>query len=118
MRWIDHYAYWGPDRRASRRSWRFWERRSRDDAAGDASLGVALRQLLLRSWEAESEENIAQFRNECEAVAALADDRGEPKVAQFLRATTKQLDLLDVSDRRSFMESAIQNARAMMGVNA
>jgi hypothetical protein len=84
MLWVDHSSYYGPDRRAAPPRFRLHERRRENLAAPPPTLDGALRQLRLYVLEAHGAFGLTAFAERANAVAALAEVRGEFDVAEIL----------------------------------
>lgn len=92
MRWVEHPAYLGPDRRLRRSGLRLFDRRSGVDVTEQLSLVAALRHLRVRVGAADHPEGVEAFCRRARAVALLANGHGNRAVGDLLMGLVRRLE--------------------------
>jgi hypothetical protein len=92
LRWVDHFNYFGPDRRGEDFSFFFLERRRAKGVGKPPPLRTALRQLRVRLMNAEDADDQTLLRERLVATALLADAQGFDEVGRSLRTLASNVD--------------------------
>ena len=92
MRWVEHAAYLGPDRRLRRSGLRLFDRRSGVDVTEQLSLVAAVRHLRVRVGAADHPEGVEAFCRRARAVALLANGHCNRAVGDLLMGLVRQLE--------------------------
>lgn len=91
LRWVDHANYFGPDRR-SLFSVFFLERRKEKCEGPPPPLHAALRQLRVRSLDANDEMGRTALCDRLIATAILADSQGYTRIGDLLANLARELE--------------------------
>lgn len=113
MLWVDHDAYFGPDRRSHAAGLRLFERRKQNCAGDPPPLNVAMRNLRLRvldSYGAASD----RFAQRVCATAMLAEMHQEPEAAFELSSLGASVARHSGEDLRAIIYTKIDRAHAKL----
>ena len=114
MLWVDCRSYYGPDRRVTPPGLRIRERR-REDLADDAPpLARELRHLRMQVLEADGPATLRVFADRALALAALAENQNEAKVADILQGLAQSLIRCSNIDRREFIYEQLDRLYSAM----
>jgi hypothetical protein len=92
LRWVDHFNYFGPDRRGGDFSFFFLERRRAKNIGKPPALHTALRQLRVRLANAKDAEGRSALQERMTATALLAEAQGFSAVAEALKTLASDLE--------------------------
>jgi hypothetical protein len=113
MLWIDHDAYFGPDRRLRDGGVRLFDRRRHNNAGQPPPLATALRQLYLRVLDARGSGRDA-FLTRLEGTAMLAEMQDESDAAFELANLGMTLDRSCIEDARANIYATLDRAHALL----
>jgi hypothetical protein len=116
MRWVDHFNYFGPDRRGADFSFFFLERRRTKGVGKPPALHTALRQLRVRLADAEDAQGRSALQERLTATALLADAQGFSTVADALKTLASVLDASrgDKADPRPRLDAELSRIESML----
>jgi hypothetical protein len=117
LKWVDTMSYFGPDRRTGAFSHFFLERRKREAVGAPPTLAGALRQLRMRTLEAETEDGRRSLQERLNATALLADAQGHSEIGDLLTRLAEALES-GASDLSILVQSELLNAEAMLDAAA
>jgi len=117
LKWVDTMTYFGPDRRSGKFSHFFLERRKREAVGAPPTLANALRQLRMRTLEAESEDSRRSLQERLNATALLADAHGHAAIGDLLTRLAEEFET-GRADLSSYIQSELLNAEAMLDAAA
>jgi hypothetical protein len=92
MRWVESRAYLGPDRRARKAFFRWFDRRKKDQSMDLPAVQVMLRQLHLRVLDVETaREQLAQFDRRLQIAADMLQRAGETDAVTHLAVVRQKV---------------------------
>lgn len=92
MRWVEHAAYLGPDRRLRRSALRLFDRRNGADKTEQLSLVAAVRHLRVRVAAVDHPEGLEAFCRRARAVALLANGYDNRAAGDLLMGLVRKLE--------------------------
>jgi hypothetical protein len=91
MLWVDHPAYYGPNRRRAAGGLRMRDRRRENYAGAAPTLETALRQLRMHVIDCTGQSAVAGLAQRVRGISLIADAARESEIAGILKALAATL---------------------------